>query len=70
MYEAGIRPGDRIVSVNGESVSNWEDVLPAMDRNAPGTDPVIEFERADGTRQSVSVGPPYCCLTDSRTDLP
>ncbi|MCY7395619.1 MAG: site-2 protease family protein [Nocardioides sp.] len=42
--EAGLRPGDRITTFNGESVTGWEQLRGLIQRNADG-DAVIGYER-------------------------
>ncbi len=53
--EAGLRPGDRIVSIDGEAVESWDDVTGAV-RPAAGEDLVVEIER-DGDPLTVVVTP-------------
>jgi regulator of sigma E protease len=52
---AGLQPGDRIVAVNGESVSSWFELVEFI-RNAPEQRLQITIER-NGTEQSVTVTP-------------
>ena len=53
--EAGILPGDQLVSINGASIGSWEDVSPNI--NAAGGEPVlVEIER-DGSLLSMEVTP-------------
>ena len=52
---AGLRPGDRIVSVAGQAIPSWEQLVPAIERN-PGR--TVEFVvRRDGREFSVPVTP-------------
>lgn len=44
----GVRPGDRFVSINGEPVSNWEDVLGGLYLDGLGDDLTITVMRGDG----------------------
>ncbi len=51
---AGIRPGDRIVRVDGESVENWRlDQVSAAIRGEEGTEVTLTLERADGELEDV-----------------
>lgn len=50
---AGLEPGDRVVSADGERMTDWEDWV-AFVRARPGATVVLEFER-DGRRRSVSL---------------
>lgn len=52
---AGLQTGDRIVAVNGESVSSWFELVEFI-RNAPEQTLQVTIER-NGTEQSVSVTP-------------
>ncbi len=47
-YDAGLLPGDRIVSFNGTPVEAWDDLVTLIRRNADG-EAVIGYER-DGER--------------------
>ena len=51
---AGIRAGDRVVSVDGKSVSEPADVADALDGREPGDSVEVEVER-DGARQQFDV---------------
>ncbi|CAA9350536.1 MAG: Membrane-associated zinc metalloprotease [uncultured Nocardioidaceae bacterium] len=51
-YEAGLRPGDRIVSFNGTAVRDWQDLVVLIRGNADGA-AVIGYER-DGELLSAS----------------
>lgn len=53
--EAGLLPGDRIVSIDGEAVESWDDVTGAV-RPAAGEDLSVEIER-DGAPLTVVVTP-------------
>jgi len=53
--EAGVRPGDRIVSFAGEPVTAWSDVrLAIRERSGAATDMVV---LRDGTEMTVSITP-------------
>lgn len=52
---AGLRTGDRIVAVNGESISSWFELVEFI-RNAPEQALQVTIER-DGAEQSLSVTP-------------
>ncbi|MBA4370327.1 MAG: hypothetical protein C0418_01970 [Coriobacteriaceae bacterium] len=52
--DAGIRAGDRIVSVEGEALTDWESLLDAVARLDPGSSAEIGFVR-DGTERTASV---------------
>jgi serine protease Do len=51
---AGIRAGDRVVSVDGQSVSEPGDVSDALDGREPGDSIEVEVER-DGSREQLDV---------------
>jgi putative serine protease PepD len=51
---AGIRAGDRVISVDGHRVSEPGDVTDALDGREPGDSVEIEIER-DGTREQLDV---------------
>jgi putative serine protease PepD len=51
---AGVRAGDRVVSVDGRSVSEPSDVTEALDGRAPGDSVELEVER-DGTREQIDI---------------
>jgi putative serine protease PepD len=51
---AGLRPGDRVVSVDGHSVSEPGDVTDALDGSEPGDSIEVEVER-DGKREQIDV---------------
>ncbi len=51
--EAGIREGDQIVSINGQAVTEWED-LTAIVRNLPGKTIAVEW-LSSGTRYADSL---------------
>lgn len=46
--KAGIRPGDRIVSVDGRRIRSWDRLIGAVGRTEPG-EPVTVTYRRDGT---------------------
>jgi regulator of sigma E protease len=50
-WEAGLRPGDRIVAVEGEEVKTWEDVLTAG-RREPDEPYTITWVRRDAERSA------------------
>ena len=58
--EAGIKAGDKIVSVNGTAVSNGEELKHVMEENnSEGKEITFEIER-DGTTQEYNITPePY-----------
>jgi putative serine protease PepD len=51
---AGLRPGDVVVSVDGDAVSEPGDVAEALDGNEPGDSVEVEVER-DGDREQLDV---------------
>jgi regulator of sigma E protease len=53
--KAGLRPGDRVVSIDGKSVDRFEDILPVVALNV-GTPVNLEVER-QGRRFEVDVQP-------------
>jgi regulator of sigma E protease len=54
-YEAGIRPGDKITHINGESVSTWEDIGEGIG-GRPGEKVSVTVERG-GEAQKFSLVP-------------
>jgi membrane-associated protease RseP (regulator of RpoE activity) len=60
---AGLRPGDRIVAVEGQQISAWED-LPATIENRAGDPTTFTVER-DGTVQDVTITPRERSKSDS-----
>ena len=52
--DAGLQPGDRVVSYNGERVFNVGDLRNLTMQGEPGQDAVIEVER-DGVRMQLTV---------------
>ena len=52
---AGLEPGDRVLAVNGESISNWFELVDAI-RNAPEQTLQLTVAR-NGAERSVSVTP-------------
>lgn len=53
--EAGLRPGDHIVDVDGEPIEYWHEVIEAITPN-PGKELALTYER-DGERKQVSITP-------------
>lgn len=53
--QAGLQPGDRITSIDGERIETWLQLVLAV-RNRPGQATAIEFIR-DGTTQTVTLTP-------------
>jgi putative serine protease PepD len=51
---AGLRAGDRVISVDGRSVSEPGDVIDALDGHEPGDSIEVEVER-DGSREQLDV---------------
>jgi putative serine protease PepD len=51
---AGVRAGDRVVSVDGQPVSEPGDVTDALDGHEPGDSVEVEVERG-GTREQLDV---------------
>ena len=51
---AGLRAGDRVISVDGRSVSEPGDVIDALDGHEPGDSIEVEVER-DGGREQLDV---------------
>jgi regulator of sigma E protease len=52
--EAGIEAGDRILSLEGEPVVWWEEVVGSIYEKPPGESVLLEIER-DGARESVEI---------------
>lgn len=61
-YEAGLRPGDRILSVNGEAVHSLRDLL-VFTRPAPSAPLQVTYERDGGVRET-SVMPEWASYRD------
>ncbi len=55
--EAGIRPGDRIVAINGGETESWDDIVEEI-RARPGEEATITVER-DGEQRDVAVNVGY-----------
>ncbi|MGH3089152.1 MAG: M50 family metallopeptidase [Rubrobacteraceae bacterium] len=51
--EVGVRPGDRMVAVDGESVGSWEGFTRAVENKEPGDEVSLTIER-DGERRTLS----------------
>jgi membrane-associated protease RseP (regulator of RpoE activity) len=60
---AGLRPGDRIVAVEGQRISEWED-LPATIEDRAGDPTTFTVER-DGTVQDLTITPRERSRSDS-----
>jgi regulator of sigma E protease len=54
--QAGIKPGDEIVAIDGVEIRHWEDVVRAIS-DAPGEKLEIEVRRATGVEDILSVVP-------------
>lgn len=52
--QAGMQPGDRILSVDGKPISTWGDFTTAIASSKPGTPLNIELERA-GEKKTIQV---------------
>jgi regulator of sigma E protease len=52
--EAGLRAGDRIVALDGEPVTWWEEVVGPIQEQPPGESLLLEVER-EGVRETVPV---------------
>jgi regulator of sigma E protease len=52
---AGLLPGDRVLSINGEAVASWMDLVLAV-RAAPGEELAVEVDR-DGVTNDIRVTP-------------
>jgi regulator of sigma E protease len=53
--KAGLRTGDRILSINGRTIEWWSDISPVLLKAKPG--PVGIIVMRDGTRVAISVTP-------------
>jgi serine protease Do len=51
---AGLRPGDRVLAVNGRTVENFQQLLRRVTFLPPGTRALLQVER-DGKRQDIAV---------------
>ena len=54
--KAGLKPGDEIVSINGNAIRTWEEVVNAI-RAHPGAQLMIEVRRAESAATTVPVTP-------------
>jgi regulator of sigma E protease len=63
--KAGLRRGDRVLSVDGEAIPSWERLVQAIERNAGRT--VAFVVRRDGREFSVSVTPKPTDVRDRTT---
>lgn len=61
---AGLRPGDRVLAVNGESVDNWQQLVDQLQAN-PERELMLSLER-DGQELEVTVTPGIRQLEDGR----
>lgn len=61
---AGLRPGDRVLAVNGESVDNWQQLVDQLQAN-PERELMLSLER-DGQELEVAVTPGIRQLEDGR----
>lgn len=57
-FRAGLRPGDRILSINGHPTREWSDVMMRVTLSDPGKAMRLELEK-DGQRREVQVEPEY-----------
>lgn len=57
-FRAGIRPGDRILSIDGHPTNEWADVMMQITLSDPGEIMRLEIEN-DGRKRSVQVEPEY-----------
>lgn len=55
-YQAGFRAGDKVLSVNGENITQWEDLVLVVSKNTDGEQISIVVER-DGQPMSLKVKP-------------
>lgn len=63
--EAGFQPGDRILSIDGEEVTTWTDVIDKVEANRDGEAMSIEIER-DETAETLTVEPYEHSLLESQ----
>lgn len=54
-YEAGLREGDQVLSIDGESVGTWKEIVAIVQEN-PGKELTMEIER-DGEGMEIAVTP-------------
>ena len=57
--EAGLQSGDRIVSIEGTTVSDWRDIHETINARQPGQDMVLVFERNNELQQITVVPRQY-----------
>lgn len=62
--QAGIRPGDRLLAVNGEAVGTWSDAFGSVANSLLGNEPLpVHVQGTDGTQRDVVL--PIQKLTES-----
>ncbi len=62
--QAGLRTGDRVLTVDGETVEGWRDWVERV-QQAPGTPLALEVDR-DGRRETLTLTPEPRTLDDGR----
>ncbi len=55
-YDAGLRPGDRILAIEGQEITSWEDVRTIVSEH-PEQPLSFRVEKADGSTESVRMVP-------------
>lgn len=55
-WNAGLRPGDKILAIDGSVTETWSDMLDAISRSKPGGDIDFTYDRS-GARETVGVRP-------------
>lgn len=61
--EAGLKEGDRIVQINDEKITNWNEMVEVVQLN-PETELEFYIESADGTEKTIPVTPVATEATD------
>lgn len=52
-YSAGIRAGDKILSINNEPVNSWEDIASGLTLEHLGEDRIIEVQTAENIKRTI-----------------
>lgn len=58
-FRAGLRPGDRILSIDGHRTNEWQDVMMQITLSSRGKALNIDVRGTDGRERSIQVEPEY-----------